>query len=174
MLARVEGMPLESLLEGVPYDWRTFGDYLDKIDGKIAVNAGFLVGHSAIRRCVMGDDAVGKPASEDQIEAMQALLARIARLQAASASRRRGRGRTTTPRATPSRRGRRRRKSCSRSARRPSQHEGTTLEFIPSVGGFEEEHLQLMADMSPHREPAAQLERAGPELAGERSTRGKR
>jgi N-acyl-D-aspartate/D-glutamate deacylase len=28
------------------------------------------------------------------------------------------------------------------------QHEGTTLEFIPSVGGFEDEHLQLMSDMS--------------------------
>jgi N-acyl-D-aspartate/D-glutamate deacylase len=28
------------------------------------------------------------------------------------------------------------------------QHEGTTLEFIPSVGGFEEPHLELMAAMS--------------------------
>src|SRR6185295_6947230 len=70
MLARVEGMPLESLIAGVPYDWRSFGEYLDRIDGSTAVNAGFLVGHSAIRRCVMGDDAVGKPASEEQIEAM--------------------------------------------------------------------------------------------------------
>ena len=40
MLARVEGMPLESLQAAVPYDWRTFGEYLDRIDGTLAVNAG--------------------------------------------------------------------------------------------------------------------------------------
>ena len=79
MLARVEGMPLESLVAGVPYDWRTFGEYLDRIDGTTAVNAGFLVGHSAIRRCVMGDDAVGKPASEEQIAAMRTHARRVAR-----------------------------------------------------------------------------------------------
>ena len=31
MLARVEGMPLESLREGVPWDWRSFGEYLEKL-----------------------------------------------------------------------------------------------------------------------------------------------
>ncbi|MEY2627036.1 MAG: hypothetical protein RJB08_795, partial [Actinomycetota bacterium] len=29
MLARVEGMPLESLQEGVPWNWRTTGEFLD-------------------------------------------------------------------------------------------------------------------------------------------------
>ena len=48
MLARVEGMPLTSLQEGVPWNWRTFGEYLDAIDGTLMPNAGFLVGHSAI------------------------------------------------------------------------------------------------------------------------------
>ena len=75
MLARVEGMPLESLIAGVPFDWRTFGEYLDKIDGGIAVNAGFLVGHSAIRRVVMGDAAIGNEATDDQLDAMRQLLA---------------------------------------------------------------------------------------------------
>ncbi|HAF69697.1 MAG TPA: aminoacylase, partial [Acidimicrobiaceae bacterium] len=28
MLARVEGMPLTSLQQGVPWNWRTFGEYL--------------------------------------------------------------------------------------------------------------------------------------------------
>ena len=32
MLARVEGMPLASLQEGVPWNWRTFGEYLDAIE----------------------------------------------------------------------------------------------------------------------------------------------
>ncbi len=63
MLARVEGMPLESLQEGVPWSWRSFDDYLCLIEGKLAINAGFMVGHSAIRRTVMGPRAVGDEAA---------------------------------------------------------------------------------------------------------------
>ena len=74
MLARVEGMPLESLREGVPWNWRSFGDYLDALDGKLAINAGFMVGHSALRRYVMGARAVGSQATEAEIAAMQQLL----------------------------------------------------------------------------------------------------
>jgi len=74
MLARVEGMPLESLREGVPWNWRSFGEYLDALDGKLAINAGFMVGHSALRRYVMGARAVGSHASEEEIAAMQQLL----------------------------------------------------------------------------------------------------
>ena len=48
MLARVEGMPLESLEQGVPWDWSSFGDYLSRLDDKLAVNAGSW---SVIRRC---------------------------------------------------------------------------------------------------------------------------
>jgi N-acyl-D-aspartate/D-glutamate deacylase len=74
MLARVEGMPLESLAAGVPWDWSSFAEYLGKLDGKLAVNAGFLCGHSAVRRLVMGARAVGERASEAEIAAMQALV----------------------------------------------------------------------------------------------------
>src|ERR687891_1441679 len=74
MLARVEGMPLESLAAGVPWDWQSFGEYLDRLDGTLAVNAGFLVGHSALRRVVMGEAAVGEEATPAQTEQMTALL----------------------------------------------------------------------------------------------------
>ena len=74
MLARVEGMPLESLREGVPWNWRSFGEYLDALDGKLAINAGFMVGHSALRRDVMGARAVGSHATGAEIAAMQELL----------------------------------------------------------------------------------------------------
>ena len=57
MLARVEGMPLESLQQGVPWDWRSTAEYLDRLDGTLMPNAGFLVGHSALRRVVMGEAA---------------------------------------------------------------------------------------------------------------------
>ena len=74
MLARVEGMPLEALRAGLDWQWSSFGDWLARLDGRIAVNAGFLVGHSAIRLAAMGDDAVGGDATPEQIEKMAALL----------------------------------------------------------------------------------------------------
>ena len=74
MLARVEGMPLESLAAGVPWDWTSFGSYLDKLEGRLAINAGFLAGHSALRRAVMNERAVGEKASAQELETMRQLL----------------------------------------------------------------------------------------------------
>src|SRR5579864_8615196 len=74
MMSKVEGMPLAALEAGVDWDWRTFAEYLDRLEGRIAVNAGFLVGHCAIRRYVMGPAAVEGPASEAQVEQMVSLL----------------------------------------------------------------------------------------------------
>ena len=59
MLARVEGMPVATLEAALDFSWSTFGDWLDVLEGSIAVNAGFLVGHSTMRRLVMGESAVG-------------------------------------------------------------------------------------------------------------------
>src|ERR1019366_9524850 len=56
MIARVEGMPLSSL-EKLDWTWTSFCDWLGRLDAKIGVNAGFLVGHSAVRRSVMGGAA---------------------------------------------------------------------------------------------------------------------
>ncbi|HEV8296877.1 MAG TPA: amidohydrolase family protein [Acidimicrobiales bacterium] len=74
MLARVEGMPLESLREGVPWNWRTTAEYFDAIEGTLGINAGFMVGHSAIRRIVMGTDATARTATPDELEGMRRLL----------------------------------------------------------------------------------------------------
>jgi len=74
MLSRVEGMPLETLEAATDWGWSSFGEYLDRIEGKLGLNAGFFVGHSAIRRAVMGKRAVGEKASPDEIKAMCDLL----------------------------------------------------------------------------------------------------
>jgi N-acyl-D-aspartate/D-glutamate deacylase len=75
LMARVEGIPLPALEAGVPWSWRDFGGYLDHLDaGGVAVNAGFLAAHCALRREVMGADATGNEATDAQVEAMQALL----------------------------------------------------------------------------------------------------
>jgi N-acyl-D-aspartate/D-glutamate deacylase len=137
-------MPLESLVASVPYDWRTFGEYLDRIDGTTAVNAGFLVGHSAIRRCVMGDDAVGKPASQEQIAAMRTILDEslaAGGLGFSSSWARTHNDADGDP--VPSRAATK--EELIALCETTGKHEGTTLEFIPSVGGFEDEHLQLMS-----------------------------
>lgn len=74
MMAKVEGMPLAALETGVPWDWETFPEYLGRLQGRIGVNAGFMVGHCALRRYVMGGDAVGNEATPAQIDEMVRLL----------------------------------------------------------------------------------------------------
>jgi len=55
LLARVEGIPLGALQEGVPWNWSTFGEYLSSVESvKPALNFGAMVGHSALRRNVLG------------------------------------------------------------------------------------------------------------------------
>ncbi|MFT3851329.1 MAG: amidohydrolase family protein [Ilumatobacteraceae bacterium] len=73
-LARVEGMPLSALESGVPWSWSSTDEYLTLIDGTLSVNAGFMVGHTAIRRIVMGADASMRAATPQEIEAMKQLL----------------------------------------------------------------------------------------------------
>ncbi|MFJ2234517.1 amidohydrolase family protein [Streptomyces sp. NPDC087859] len=74
MMSRVEGMSLVALEEGAPWSWSSFGEYLDALEGRIAVNAGFMVGHCALRRYVMGAEAVGGQPSEDQLGEMLRLF----------------------------------------------------------------------------------------------------
>ena len=58
----------------MPWNWTSTAEYFDEIDGRLGINAAFMVGHSAIRRVVMGEECVGRPATPDEIAAMQALL----------------------------------------------------------------------------------------------------
>ncbi|MFH8748893.1 amidohydrolase family protein [Streptomyces rimosus] len=74
MMSRVEGMSLAALEQGAPWNWSTFGEYLDALEGRTAVNAGFMVGHCALRRHVMGPDAIGGQPTEAQLDAMLRLL----------------------------------------------------------------------------------------------------
>ena len=76
MLARVEGMSLEALHAGLDIRWNSFGEWLGYLDGQVGLNVGFLVGHSALRRYVMGDEATGRAASDEEIGRMSALLAK--------------------------------------------------------------------------------------------------
>ena len=75
MLSRVEAIPMESLEAGVPWGWATFPEYLDVLDRRLGVNAGVLMGHSAVRRYVMGEDAYDREAATGpELEAMKAIV----------------------------------------------------------------------------------------------------
>jgi N-acyl-D-aspartate/D-glutamate deacylase len=75
MLARVEGMPLDTLKAGVPWNWTSTAEYFDRIErAGIGINLGFMVGHSAIRRVVMGPDATRRESTPEELAAMQDVL----------------------------------------------------------------------------------------------------
>ena len=147
MLARVEGMPLTSLQQGVPWNWRTFGEYLDAIDGSLMPNAGFLVGHSALRRTVMGERSVGEFASEDELKAMKELLAES--IEAGGLGLSSSWAKTHNDAdgdAVPSRHASQRElvELCAVLKDSPA----VALEFIPTIERFDDEVYQLLTDMS--------------------------
>lgn len=149
MMAKVEGMPLPALETGVDWSWRSFGDYLGALDGRVGLNVGFLVGHCAIRRGVMGADAVGKEASPEQLDAMVRALH-----DAIDAG---GLGFSTTLSFTHSDGDGQ--PVASRWASKEevlalcaavSEHEGTTLEYVTDgcLRGFTDDEVELMAEMT--------------------------
>ena len=73
MMVQVEGMSPAALELGVDWQWRSFADYLDRLDGKVGVNVAAMVGHCALRRTVMKDDAVTREATDDEMEEMKKL-----------------------------------------------------------------------------------------------------
>lgn len=147
MLARVEGMPLESLQQGVPWDWTTTAEFLDRLDGTLMPNAGFMVGHSALRRVVMHDDANKREATQAEIDQMVALL------RDGLAAGGIGFSSTWSPShndhtgvAVPSRNASR--AELLRLCEVTGEFPGTCLEFIPGVAPFSDETKLLMAEMS--------------------------
>ncbi len=74
MLCKVEGMSLEALESAVSWDWESFAGFLDCFEGAIGVNAAFLVGHSAIRRYVLGEAAAERRATSAEVEQMATVL----------------------------------------------------------------------------------------------------
>lgn len=149
MLAKVEGMPLAALEAGVDGDWDGFGEYLDRLDGSIAVNAGFLVGHCALRRRVMGASAVGSDPTPDQMDQMRSLLRTSIEAGGLGFS-------TTLARTHSDGDGQ---PVASRWAKKEellslaqviSELEGTTLEFASNgcLDGFDQEEVQFMIDFT--------------------------
>ena len=149
MMAKVEGMPLSALESGLDWSWQTFADYLARLDGNLGVNAGFLVGHCAIRRAVMGADATGNEADPGQLEAMKSLLADaiaaggLGFSTSLSYTHNDGDGAPVASRFASS-------EEVVALCSVVAEHEGTTLEYVTDgcMQGFTDDELDLMVAMS--------------------------
>jgi N-acyl-D-aspartate/D-glutamate deacylase len=70
-LEHVEDMSLAALEAGLPWDWQTFGEYLDAVERRGTVlNYACYVGHTAVRLWVMGDAGYEREATPDEITRM--------------------------------------------------------------------------------------------------------
>ena len=149
MLARVEGMPLDALRAGLDWQWSSFGDWLKRFDGRVAVNAGFLVGHSALRLAAMGEDAVGGQATPAQVDRMVTLLhealadGALGFSTSQSQTHNDGSGQPVPSRSAS-------RDELLALATGVRDHPGTTLEaIIPGcLQGFSDDEVALLTDMS--------------------------
>jgi N-acyl-D-aspartate/D-glutamate deacylase len=72
-LSYVEAIPME-VLSTVPIEWETIPQYMNRLEGRLGVNVGNLIGHSTVRYYVMGDESQERTATSEEIEAMQEVV----------------------------------------------------------------------------------------------------
>lgn len=148
LMSQVEGIPLTAMESTLKWDWSTFGEWLDHLDSRIGVNAGFLAGHSTIRRVAMGERC-HEAAGPGDVSAMVRLLhsaledGALGLSTSQAPTHRDGAGDPV-----PSR-------GASRSeildlARAVRDHAGTQVEFIipGCLSGFTSDEVQFMGDLS--------------------------
>src|SRR5580704_366188 len=149
MMAKVEGMPLTALEQGVPWSWSTFGEYLDTLEGNLGVNAGFLVGHCAVRRHIMGSARAAEVDTGEENADMRALLGESLAAGGLGFSSSQSRthsdseGKPITSRHAD-------RREMLAFCEEVAGHEGTTLEYITNgcLDSFSPEEIDLMTAMS--------------------------
>jgi N-acyl-D-aspartate/D-glutamate deacylase len=70
MFQVIEDIKKPTFDAAVPFSWETFPEYLDHIRGKLGLNVGALIGHSAIRLYVMGAASQERAATTAEIDTM--------------------------------------------------------------------------------------------------------
>jgi N-acyl-D-amino-acid deacylase len=65
---------LDKYVDDKDWKWNTFGDYLNYIEGKIAVNVAPLMPHSPVRLTVMGEAAYAREANAEELDAMKKMV----------------------------------------------------------------------------------------------------
>ena len=78
MMESVEDIPRDSILDGLPWDWETYPEYLDSVQRmQPALNIVGLVGQCAIRYHVMGERSMdeGAVATKEELARMGDIMA---------------------------------------------------------------------------------------------------
>ena len=76
MFAKVEGIDMKALKLGLDWKWQSYPEYLKRIGKeRIAINVATMIGHSALRRFVLGGEASERQSKPEEIKQMKALVA---------------------------------------------------------------------------------------------------
>src|SRR3954451_18775695 len=68
-LENVEGMTIEALEAGIDWSFETFPEYLDAVDRTPKrLNVAAMIGHTALRLYVLGEESTERKATEPEIE----------------------------------------------------------------------------------------------------------
>ena len=76
-LENVEGMSIDAIRAGIGETWpfETIPEYLDAVERRgTAINVAALVGHTAVRMYVMGEEATDRAATDEEIARMRAIV----------------------------------------------------------------------------------------------------
>src|SRR5205823_8414140 len=65
---------LDKYVDDKDWKWNTYGEYLNYIEGKIAVNVAPLMPHSPVRLTVMGEAAYAREAKPEELDAMKKMV----------------------------------------------------------------------------------------------------
>ncbi len=76
LMESVEDIPRDAIMSGLPWDWVTYGEYLDSVRRmRKGLNVGGMVGHSALRQFAMGERGLDRqPPTADDLAVMVDLL----------------------------------------------------------------------------------------------------
>jgi N-acyl-D-aspartate/D-glutamate deacylase len=76
VFAYIEDLPQAAFASSIPWSWETYGEYRDAMRERgFGLNIGTLVGHTALRLFVMGNEAWERAATETERQGIAALLA---------------------------------------------------------------------------------------------------
>ena len=65
---------LDKYVDDKDWKWNTFGEYLNYLEGKVAINVLPLMPHSPVRLTVMGEAAYGREATPEELHQMKAMV----------------------------------------------------------------------------------------------------
>ena len=83
-LENVEGMSVEALTAGIPWTFESFPEYLDAVEASpTRLNVAAMIGHTPLRLYVLGDEAVERAATDDEVERMRTIVIEALRAGAA-------------------------------------------------------------------------------------------